>query len=230
MDTSQKIIVDIWSDLVCPWCWIAKTRFEKALANFEHKDKVQVNAHPYRIASNFLPAPFEKALKQKFGSESQANAMMRQVESAGLQEGLTYNFEQMQFGDTIQALSLVEAAKTLNKEQDLLHKLYYSSITEGKSLFDSASLIQLAEEVGINSDFTLEALNNPIYQDQVRESEQKVHSFGVSGVPLFVFNQNYMINGAQAINMFEQALNDVYQEMQPVEISKGASCDINGCN
>ena len=229
MDTSQQITVDIWSDLVCPWCWIAKTRFEKALVNFAHKDKVQVNTHPYRIATNFSPAPFEKALRQKFGSDSHAKAMMRQVQSAGLQEGLTYNFDQMQFGDTIQALILVEAAKSLQKDQVLLDKLYYSSITEGKSLFDPASLIQLAEEVGIDPDFTTKALNNPAYQDQVIASEKQVQSFSVSGVPLFIFNHKYMINGAQATSMFEQVLNDVYQEMQPVGIAQGASCDINGC-
>lgn len=85
---SPQITIDIWSDFVCPWCWIAKKRFEKALDVFENKDNVLIRHHSYRIASEFAPAPFKAAMYKKFGTEQGAELMMKQIKIAGESEGL----------------------------------------------------------------------------------------------------------------------------------------------
>lgn len=106
----SQITVDIWSDFVCPWCWIAKKRFEKGLDAFEHKNQVTIQYHSYRLASGLTPQPFKDAL-YKFGGKSGADAMMNHVKSAGELEGLIYNFNSMLFGDTLDAHAIVKLAQ-----------------------------------------------------------------------------------------------------------------------
>ncbi|HAP3218412.1 TPA: DsbA family oxidoreductase, partial [Escherichia coli] len=106
-----RISVDVWSDYVCPWCWIAKKRFEKGLEEFEYSKQVDVRHHSYRIASDHPPIPFRSALYQKFGGEHGAELMMNQIESTGKSEGLIYNFDTMLFGDTREAHTLAAAAR-----------------------------------------------------------------------------------------------------------------------
>ncbi|MGN2483626.1 DsbA family oxidoreductase [Acinetobacter calcoaceticus] len=227
----SQITVDIWSDFVCPWCWIAKKRFEKGLDAFEHKNQVTIQYHSYRLASGLTPQPFKDALYKKFGGKSGADAMMSHVKSAGELEGLIYNFNSMLFGDTLDAHAIVKLAQQKGVGELLTEKFFKASITEGKSIFDHKVLVELANEVGVPREEANSAFSNISLKQEVLKDEASAHAMGASGVPLFIINNKYSISGAQPIETFLSALEQVWEEKQnELMITEGQSCGINGCS
>ncbi|MEI2514316.1 DsbA family oxidoreductase [Acinetobacter soli] len=227
----SQITVDIWSDFVCPWCWIAKKRFEKGLDAFEHKNQVTIQYHSYRLASGLTPQPFKDALYKKFGGKSGADAMMNHVKSAGELEGLIYNFNSMLFGDTLDAHAIVKLAQQKGVGEILTEKFFKASITEGKSIFDHKGLVELANEVGVPREEANSAFSNISLKQEVLKDEASAHAMGASGVPLFIINNKYSISGAQPIETFLSALEQVWEEKQnELVITEGQSCGINGCS
>ncbi|VAX44348.1 Protein-disulfide isomerase [Acinetobacter calcoaceticus] len=227
----SQITVDIWSDFVCPWCWIAKKRFEKGLDAFEHKNQVTIQYHSYRLASGLTPQPFKDALYKKFGGKSGADAMMSHVKSAGELEGLVYNFNSMLFGDTLDAHAIVKLAQQKGVGELLTEKFFKASITEGKSIFDHKVLVELANEVGVPREEANSAFSNISLKQEVLKDEASAHAMGASGVPLFIINNKYSISGAQPIETFLSALEQVWEEKQnELVITEGQSCGINGCS
>ncbi|WP_290015115.1 DsbA family oxidoreductase [Acinetobacter pittii] len=227
----SQITVDIWSDFVCPWCWIAKKRFEKGLDAFEHKNQVTIQYHSYRLASGLTPQPFKDALYKKFGGKSGADAMMNHVKSAGELEGLIYNFNSMLFGDTLDAHAIVKLAQQKGVGELLTEKFFKASITEGKSIFDHKGLVELANEVGVPREEAKSAFSNISLKQEVLKDEASAHAMGASGVPLFIINNKYSISGAQPIETFLSALEQVWEEKQnELVITEGQSCGINGCS
>lgn len=227
----SQITVDIWSDFVCPWCWIAKKRFEKGLDAFEHKNQVTIQYHSYRLASGLTPQPFKDALYKKFGGKSGADAMMNHVKSAGELEGLIYNFNSMLFGDTLDAHAIVKLAQQKGVGELLTEKFFKASITEGKSIFDHKVLVELANEVGVPREEANSAFSNISFKQEVLKDEASAHAMGASGVPLFIINNKYSISGAQPIETFLSALEQVWEEKQnELVITEGQSCGINGCS
>ncbi|KQE90075.1 MULTISPECIES: DsbA family oxidoreductase [Acinetobacter calcoaceticus/baumannii complex] len=227
----SQITVDIWSDFVCPWCWIAKKRFEKGLNAFEHKNQVTIQYHSYRLANGLTPQPFKDALYKKFGGKSGADAMMSHVKSAGELEGLIYNFNSMLFGDTLDAHAIVKLAQQKGVGELLTEKFFKASITEGKSIFDHKVLVELANEVGVPREEANSAFSNISFKQEVLKDEASAHAMGASGVPLFIINNKYSISGAQPIETFLSALEQVWEEKQnELMITEGQSCGINGCS
>lgn len=227
----SQITVDIWSDFVCPWCWIAKKRFEKGLDAFEHKNQVTIQYHSYRLASGLTPQPFKDALYKKFGGKSGADAMMSHVKSAGELEGLIYNFNSMLFGDTLDAHAIVKLAQQKGVGELLTEKFFKASITEGKSIFDHKVLVELANEVGVPREEANSAFSNISLKQEVLKDEASAHAMGASGVPLFIINNKYSISGAQPVETFLSALEQVWEEKQnELMITEGQSCGINGCS
>lgn len=225
------ITVDIWSDLVCPWCWIAKKRFEKGLAAFEHRDSVIISQHSFRIAEGMRAVPFREALYKKLGGRSNAELMMNQVDTAGRSEGLQYNFDTMLFGDTEDALTLLAAARQAGLGEVMSERFYRAGTTEGRSIFDRAELIKLATEAGMDAGMAEQALNNGSFRASVGEDEARARSIGVSGVPLFLLNEKYAISGAQASENFLSALRQVWNEKQEeLTVTAGQACGTDGCS
>lgn len=227
----SQITVDIWSDFVCPWCWIAKKRFEKGLDAFEHKNQVTIQYHSYRLANGLTPQPFKDALYKKFGGKSGADAMMSHVKSAGELEGLIYNFNSMLFGDTLDAHAIVKLVQQKGVGELLTENFFKASITEGKSIFDHKVLVELANEVGVPREEANSAFSNISLKQEVLKDEASAHAMGASGVPLFIINNKYSISGAQPIETFLSALEQVWEEKQnELMITEGQSCGINGCS
>lgn len=225
-----RISVDVWSDYVCPWCWIAKKRFEKGLEEFEYSKQVDVRHHSYRIASGHPPIAFRSALYQKFGGEHVAELMMNQIESTGKSDGLIYNFDTMLFGDTREAHALTAAARESGFGAQMSEKLFFASTTEGRSIFDRDELIALAVEVGMTRSQAESALNNPVFRDSVDDDEARARAIGASGVPLFVINNKYAISGAQPAANFLSALRQVWKETTDESMfMEGQVCGIDGC-
>nr|WP_220276780.1 DsbA family oxidoreductase [Enterobacter ludwigii]QYR12382.1 DsbA family oxidoreductase [Enterobacter ludwigii] len=232
MQTLKPIItIDIWSDLVCPWCWIAKKRFEQGLAAFEHKEQVVVRHHSFRISGDRPAVPFRKALYKKFGGEHGAELMMNQVGTAGKAEGLQYNFDTMLFGDTEDAHTLLAAARHANMGDAMAERFYRASVTEGRSIFDPQELIALATEVGMSRADAESALANEAFRASVAEDEAHARSIGVSGVPLFLLNEKYAISGAQSADNFLNALKQVWEEKAAEQAkTDGQICGADGCS
>ncbi|KQE14901.1 isomerase [Acinetobacter pittii] len=227
----SQITVDIWSDFVCPWCWIAKKRFEKGLDAFEHKNQVTIQYHSYRLASGLTPQPFKDALYKKFGGKSGADAMMSHVKSAGELEGLIYNFNSMLFGDTLDAHAIVKLAQQKGVGELLTEKFFKASITEGKSIFDHKVLVELANEVGVPREEANSAFSNNSLKQEVLKDEASAHAMGASGVPLFIVNGKYSISGAQSVETFLNVLVQVWEEKQnELKFTEGQSCGIDGCS
>ncbi|AZF47779.1 DsbA family oxidoreductase [Pseudomonas sp. R2-7-07] len=226
---SKKYVVDIWSDFVCPWCWIAKRRFEKALGQFSGKDSVQVNVRAYRLAANHAPEPMVAALKRKLGNPHSADAMMDTVTKYGRSDGLDYRFSTMLFGDTADAHVLVKAVADPVAKKRLVEMLYEQSTTHGKSLFDRSSLIAIAKAAGVSNESIELAWSSVALRVEMEGDEHFAARLG-SGVPLFVFDNAFSVSGAQPVTAFLEALNKM-QENARVDGDAfiGEVCGIDGC-
>ena len=225
------LTIDIWSDLVCPWCWIAKKRFEQGLNSFEFHDQVVIRHHSYRLAGGTSTMPFREAIVKKLGSQHSAELMMNQVETAGKSEGLTYNFDTMMFGDTEDDHTLLTAARKAGIADAVEERFYRGSITEGRSLFDRNELVALAVEAGMAKIDAEAALENDDFRASVAGDEAHARSIGVSGVPVFVINEKYAISGAQSADNFLNALRQVWDEQQTeFSATAGQTCGTEGCS
>ncbi|AFO49053.1 DsbA family oxidoreductase [Pseudomonas putida] len=228
-NSSKKYVVDIWSDYVCPWCWIAKRRFEKALESFSEKDDVQVNVRAYRLAANHTPEPMIPALKRKLGNANSALAMMGTVSNYGKVDGLDYCFDTMMFGDTTDAHVLVKAVEDLAVKTRLVEALYEQSTSHGKSLFDRTSLAAIAKDAGVSDESIQLAWSSAELRAEMEADEQFSAQLG-AGVPLFVFNNEFSVVGAQPEATFLKALNHMVESMQVDDSSPtGQVCGIDGC-
>lgn len=226
---TQALVVDIWSDFVCPWCWIAKRRFDKALAAFEHRDAVQLRLRAYRIAPNHQAEPIKAALLKKFRDPLAAEGMLYSVQSHGESEGLDYRFDSMLFGDTMDAHMLVKAAGDAASQQRLVEVLYAQSISHGKSLFDRDSLALLAAQAGVPAKVVEQAWSTPQWRQQVQDDEYQASRIA-SGVPLFVFGNGTHISGAQPQEVFLQALEKMHvRSQEDLAASAGDICGLDGC-
>lgn len=226
---TKTLVVDIWSDFVCPWCWIAKRRFDKALAAFEHKDAVQVNLRAYRIAPGYQAEPIKAALLKKFRDPMAAEGMMYSVQSHGAAEGLDYHFDTMLFGDTMDAHMLVKAVEDEVLQKHLVEVLYEQSVSHGKSLFDRESLALLAAQAGVPADVVQRTWSMPQLREQV-EQDERTASRIASGVPLFLFGNGTHVSGAQSPEVFKQALEKLYARSQvDLTASGGQVCGLDGC-
>ena len=227
--SSKKYVVDIWSDYVCPWCWIAKRRFEKALERFPEKDNVQVNIRAYRLAANQAPEAMIAALKRKLGNPHSADAMMDTVRKYGQVDGLDYRFDTMQFGDTTDAHVLVKAVDDDGIKKRLVEALYAQSTTHGQSLFDRNSLAAIAKKAGVSDETIQLAWSSAGLRAEMIEDEQFAAQLG-SGVPMFVFDNRFSVSGAQPELAFLEALEQMRpQSMREEEVLTGQVCGIDGC-
>ncbi|GKW07588.1 MULTISPECIES: DsbA family oxidoreductase [Pectobacterium] len=225
------LTIDIWSDLVCPWCWIAKKRFEQGLNSFEFRDQVVIRHHSYRLAGGSPTMPFKDAIVKKLSSQHSAELMMNQVGTAGKSEGLIYNFDSMMFGDTEDAHTLLTAARKAGIADAVEERFYRGSITEGRSLFDRQELVALAVEAGMAKSDAEASLENDALRASVAEDEAHARAIGVSGVPVFVMNEKYALSGAQSADNFLNALRQVWDEQQTeLSVTAGQTCGTEGCS
>ncbi|WP_322021429.1 MULTISPECIES: DsbA family oxidoreductase [unclassified Burkholderia] len=222
----KKITVDVWSDFVCPWCWIAKKRLERAIENLPAQVQIVVTNKAYRIARGLAPMDFRQALLQKFGSESSARSMMQAVADNGAMEGLVYNFNTMRFGDTADAHALVKSVESADDQHALIEVLMKSSITDGLNIFDRGTLKDIALQTGIPE----AVVETCVFEHSKIEHDEMEANRVANGVPLFVFNSKFYLSGAQPLEVFKQALNRAI-DAAPEEVlaGSGPSCDMGGC-
>jgi predicted DsbA family dithiol-disulfide isomerase len=203
--------IDIWSDIVCPWCFLGKRRLEKALASFDGKNEVTI-AHrsfqldPTRPKGETTSRRTMLISKYRL-TEDRVREMDHNMEVMAAAEGLEYHLtEKGQTGNTLDAHRLVHFAKDHGREDQMIERLYKAYFTEQRSVFDVESLVSLAADEGLDATEVREALESDRYVDAVRHDLDEARMLGVSGVPFFVIDGRYGISGAQAVDVFSRAL------------------------
>lgn len=229
----EKLRVDIWSDIACPWCYIGKRRFEAALQDFAHKDNVEIVYHSFELdptSPALNPQTSVQMLAQKYGrTPAQAQQMLGQVTQTAADEGLTYDFDQVKLANTFLAHQLIQLAATQNLGPQMKERLLRAYFTEGANLSDLETLVALGAEVGLQTDQVRAALGSGEYASAVRQDEAQAQSLGISGVPFYVLGGKYGISGAQGPEVFGQALNQVWAEQHPAPLTMLDTPDAAAC-
>ncbi|MFD2212661.1 DsbA family oxidoreductase [Metabacillus endolithicus] len=234
--------IEVWSDFVCPFCYIGKRRLEMALDQFPHKDQVEVEFKSFELDPNaptYTEQGIYQALAAKFGaSEQQVREMNKGLIQQASDLGIKFNYEDMKPTNTFNAHRLNKFAKTIGKETELTEKLLHAYFTDTKNVGDIDTLADLAEAAGIDRSKALEVLNDEkAFANEVRGDERTAQQIGVTGVPFFVVNQKYSISGAQPQETFSRALTKIWEEENPkpkfqelhFDGGEGAICTDDGC-
>ena len=205
--------IEIWSDVVCPWCYIGKRRLERALGEFEHADEVEIAWRSFQLNPD-TPAgtavPTSEYLVQRFGP--QASQMTGRVAALGRDEGLVLDFDSSLTVNTLDAHRLLHLAADLGVGDAAKERLLRAHFTEGADLSDHETLVRLAGEAGVDQVRAREVLAGTEYADAVRADIELAQAFGATGVPCFVIDRKYGISGAQPAEAFLQALRTAYAE------------------
>jgi len=208
--------VEIWSDVVCPWCYLGKKRFERALADFEHGDQVQVVYRSFELdptAPEGVTTPTVERLAEKYGmSPSEADQAQRQMEERAAADGLTFRMAGLRSGNTRDAHRLLQLAKEAGLQGELMERLQRAYFTDQESIFDHAALTRLATETGLDRDNVAAVLASDRYTDHVETDERMAQALGATGVPLFVIDRKYGISGAQPPETIASVLEQVWDE------------------
>jgi predicted DsbA family dithiol-disulfide isomerase len=208
--------VEIWSDVVCPWCYLGKARFERALETFEHAADVQVVYRSFEL-DPAIPAgrttPTAAMLASKYGmTPEQADDAQRQMEQRAAGDGLTFRMEGIESGNTRDAHRLLQLAKERGRQGELMERLHRAYFTEQRSIFDHESLKELAAEAGLDRADASQVLADGQYTDEVETDEAMAEALGATGVPLFVIDRKYGISGAQSAETIGKVLERAWAE------------------
>lgn len=223
----KTIKVEVWSDFVCPWCWIAKRRLEKAIAALAGHVEVTVTTKSFRLAKGMAPIDYTRALHLKFGNPAAATGLMAAVGEHGRSEGLIYNFETMRFGDTSDAHAMIKSIGSAAWAELVSERIYKAATTDGINIFDRETLVALAKEVGV-TDLDV-GFDSQSIAYEIATDEAQANSIA-NGVPLFLFNDKLFISGAQRVAVFEKALMDAAVEQpEAASFADGAFCSADGC-
>ncbi|OAS18661.1 DsbA family oxidoreductase [Paenibacillus oryzisoli] len=208
--------IEIWSDYVCPLCYIGKRRLESALDQFAHQNEVVIEYKSFELnpqASMYSGGNMHQILSEKHGmSIEQAKKAHAELEQQAALIGLLYNIDQVKPTNTFDAHRLTQYAKSVGKDKELAEKLFYSYYTDAKLISDHDTLANIAESVGMNRDESMTVLHDPSkYANDVRSNEATAKQLGITGVPFFVIDRKYAISGAQPTEVFINALNQASQ-------------------
>jgi predicted DsbA family dithiol-disulfide isomerase len=214
--------VEIWSDVVCPWCYLGRRHLELALEGFGHRSDVDITYRSFELdpaAPPGVTTPTVERLASKYGmSTAQAHEAQRQMEQRAAQRGLTFRMDGLRSGSTRDAHRLLHLAKAHGRQSELAEGLHRAYFTEQASVFDHAALAGLAVDAGLDADEALAVLAGDEYARDVDADEAMARSLGVTGVPFFVFDRRYAVSGAQPPEVLAQALERTWAET----VAKGA--------
>ena len=208
------MIIDIWSDVVCPWCFIGKRRLEKALALFEHRDQVTIRHRAFQLQPDITSTVDTKSyLAQKYQmAQEQVEQMQANVCAIADGEGLCYNLDGTLSGNTFDAHRLLLWSAEIGKQDALLEAMYSAYFEKSQPLFSREDLIAVCSQVGISATEVDEILSSDKFSREVIADRALATQLGATGVPFFVVDMKYGISGAQPLEAFTQTLETAWQE------------------
>ncbi|MCM3741300.1 DsbA family oxidoreductase [Oceanobacillus luteolus] len=208
--------ITIWSDFMCPFCYIGEAHLEKALEEFEHADKVEIEYKSFLLSPEAAHNPqkdyYETFADMKGIPVDQAKGMFENVVNMAKDADLVIDYDTAKFASTIPAHHVFQYAKEQGKGNEFFKRFYKAHFTEGELLSDTDTIGRLAEEVGIDKYAALGSTQNQSYTQKVNQDIQEASQIGVQGVPFYVFNNKYAVSGAQPVAQFKQVLEQVWQE------------------
>jgi predicted DsbA family dithiol-disulfide isomerase len=203
------MLVEIWSDVICPWCYVGKRRFEHALALFEGRDDVEVVWRSFELDPNASrePIPLPDRLSQKFNVDhAEAVAMNERMTETAAGVGLQFRLDKAMSGNTFDAHRVIQFAATKGLQGAVDERVKEGYFGEGAAISDRETLVELAASAGLDADETREMLASDRFTDEVREDERTAAGFGINGVPFFVLDRKLGVSGAQPEEVMLDAL------------------------
>jgi predicted DsbA family dithiol-disulfide isomerase len=203
------VLVEIWSDVICPWCYIGKRRFEHALAQFDGRDDVEVVWRSFELdpSSPREPIALADRLSQKFNVDhAEAVAMNERMTETAAGVGLQFRLDRALSGNTFDAHRVLHLAAAHGLQAEVDERIKESYFAEGRPISDRESLIEVAASAGLDADETREMLESDRFTDEVRADERTAAGFGINGVPFFVLDRKLGVSGAQSPAVLLDAL------------------------
>jgi predicted DsbA family dithiol-disulfide isomerase len=213
--------IEIWSDIMCPFCYIGKRRFEVALARFEHKDKIEIEWKSFLLSPDAVTDPSKNMhqflAEHKGISLEEATGLNDRVSYMAAQSGLTYNLDKAIPANSFNAHRLLHFAKHYGKQNEMEEAIFKAYFTDGKNIDDAATLMEIASEMGLDTNALAQAMKGDTYVKDVIADVEEAQQLGVRGVPFFVFDRKYAISGAQESDAFTQTLEAAFEEWQAAQ-------------
>lgn len=237
---NNKLKIEIWSDVVCPFCYIGKREFENAMSSFPEKDRIAVEWKSYQLDPDLI-TDTQKSLAEHLSeakgiSIESAKNMSDQIAERAKELGLDYRFDKVIPANTLKAHNLLHVAKKYGKQNDVEESLFHAYFTEGKNVDDTETLLNIGVQSGLDINELKVVIEHLKYSDDVRADIYEAFQLGVRGVPFFVFDRKYAVSGAQSEDVFRQTIQKSFtewemQQNKPLTIQEGETCDIEGnCN
>jgi predicted DsbA family dithiol-disulfide isomerase len=228
--------VEIWSDVVCPWCYVGKRRFEQALAGFPGADAVDVVFRSFELdpgAPAEVTGDYAERLAAKYGTTlDKARGMLATMTDAGAEDGLDLRFDLARGGSTFDAHRLLHLAAEQGLQAELKERLMRATFTEGAPIGHRPTLVALAAEVGLDAAEAEQVLASGRYADEVRSDEAQARAYGITGVPFFVVDAKFGVSGAQPADVLRQVLDQAWGD-RPVPLvpvgGAGPGCEGDSC-
>jgi predicted DsbA family dithiol-disulfide isomerase len=230
--------VEIWSDVMCPFCYIGKRRFEQALQSFGRQNEVEIEWKSFQLNPAMVTEPgvhIDEYLAQAKGiSLDRAKQMNDYVTQMAAEAGLTYNFDKAIVANSFKAHRYSHLAKAHGLGVQAEEQLFKAYFTDGKNIDDTTTLVELGRELGLDAGEVKQSLESAAYAGEVKRDIAEAQYLGVQGVPFFVFNRKYAVSGAQAVPVFEETLDKAYTEWRAenpapnFEVIEGESCGPDG--
>ena len=210
------MIIDIWSDVVCPWCFIGKRRLEKALSLFEHRDQVTIRHRAFQLQPDITSTvPTAEHLADKYRlTHEKVKEMQANVCAIADGEGLCYNLDDTLSGNTFDAHRILLWAANIGKQDQLLEAMYSAYFEKSQPLFSQSDLLAITSAVGIDEVEVKSLLESDRYAKEVLADREFASQLGATGVPFFVVDMKYGISGAQPLEAFTQTLESAWRESQ----------------
>lgn len=223
MDTlNNKMKIDVWSDIMCPFCYIGKRHYETAIKQFPHSDQIEIVWHSFQLDPTIpMESPkqqnvFQYLAERKGISVERSLKMHEGVLQMAKSVGLEFNMDKAIVANSFNAHRLIQMAKTKGKGDEAEESLFRAYFVDGKDFGNHAVLAELGENIGLTDIDIQEALTNDDYSYSVNQDIQEAQNLGIRGVPFFIFNRKNSISGAQPIEVFLKTLEKAYAEWQNI--------------
>jgi predicted DsbA family dithiol-disulfide isomerase len=201
--------VDIWSDVICPWCYLGKARFSAALAGFEHRDEVEVVYRSFELDPGYPKGRHETTftmLSSKYGmSEADARAAESRIAGLAAAEGLGFDPERP-IGNTFDIHRVLQLGLAKGVQAELVRAVDQAYFGQGRQVFDHDVITGIAAGAGLDAALAADVIDGDAYAEEVRQDELQARQLGITGVPFFVFDMALGVSGAQSTEVLASAL------------------------
>lgn len=208
--------ITIWSDFVCPFCFIGQSHLDKALETFEHRDEVEIEYKSFLLMPDAKYVSGQDYAQTFAGMKGipieQAKAMLQQVTDMAKQSGVPIHYDKAKLASTYDAHRVFQYAKELGKGIEFFHRLYTAHFTDGEVISDEDTIVRLSEEIDLDGNEVRNIIRSKQNEDKITKDISDAGTVGVQGVPFFVINNKYAVSGAQPVEVFSQVLDKVWEE------------------